>query len=105
MDESSAAETAAVSEIALLSENTEDDGGSDDVDGTALVYVPPKSQLEKELDGLRGKTGTGGVVSAICIDRATAKSHIIPRVESGIAGDLTLKGSEIRGFHGAQNIP
>lgn len=64
-DESSAAETAAVSEIALLSENTEDDGGSDDVDGTDLVYVPPKSQLEKELDGLRGKTGTGGVGKAV----------------------------------------
>ena len=63
-DESSAAETAAVSEIALLSENTEDDDGSDDVDGSDLVYVPPKSQLEKELDGLRGKTGTGGVGKA-----------------------------------------
>ena len=64
-DESSAAETAAVSEIALLSENTEDDGGSDDVDGTALVYVPPKSQLEKELDAIRGKMGSGGTLPPI----------------------------------------
>lgn len=63
-DESSAAEIAAVSEIALLSDNSEDDDGSDDVDGTDLVYVPPKSQLEKEIDALRGKSGSGGVGKA-----------------------------------------
>ena len=61
-DESSAAEIAAFSEIAPLSANSEDDSGSDDVDGTDLVYVPPKSQIEKELDAMRGKTGSGGGV-------------------------------------------
>lgn len=64
-DESSATEIAAVSEIALLSANSEDDdSGSDDVDGTDLVYVPPKSQLEKELDAIRGKMGSGGIGKA-----------------------------------------
>ena len=38
---------------------------ADDTVGTvSKMRVQPKSQLEKELDGLRGKTGTGGVGKA-----------------------------------------
>ncbi len=73
-DESSATEIAAVSEIALLSANSEDDdSGSDDVDGTDLVYVQPKSQLEKEIDGLKGKAGAGSGVGKAVEDDPTCE--------------------------------
>lgn len=84
-DESSAAEISTFSETSLLSDVSDDDG-SDDINGTDTVYVQPRAQSVKRIDGLEktvAAAGTGGVGKAVSYDTS---SEIFNNYEENTAG-------------------